>query len=54
MSKIMITKSLPHEHEISDLLADMDNPSVIRWTLINQPDALRDYCAFFAEQTKIK
>ena len=39
-----ITKSLPHEHEISDLLADMDNPSVIRWTLINQPDALRDYC----------
>ena len=39
-----ITKSLPHEHEISDLLADMDNPSVIRWTLMNQPDSLRDYC----------
>ena len=40
----VITKSLPHEHEISDLLVDMDEPSVIRWALINQPDTLRDYC----------
>jgi len=40
----VITKTLPHEHEISDQLADMDNPSVIKWTLINQPDVLRDYC----------
>jgi len=40
----MITKSLPYEHEISDQLADMDNPSVIQWTLINQPEILRDYC----------
>lgn len=39
-----ITKSLPHEHEISDQLAEMDNPSVIKWTLINQPEVLRDYC----------
>ena len=39
-----ITKSLPHEHEISDQLADMDESSVIQWTLINQPEVLRDYC----------
>jgi DNA polymerase-3 subunit alpha len=40
----VITKSLPHEHEISDQLAEMDNPSVIKWTLMNQPEVLRDYC----------
>tara|TARA_Y100001938_G_scaffold145753_1_gene223149 strand:- start:28913 stop:30820 length:1908 start_codon:yes stop_codon:yes gene_type:complete len=40
----VITKSLPPEHEISDQLADMDDPSVIRWTLINQPEVLREYC----------
>ena len=39
-----ITKSLPHEHEISDQLAEMDDPSVIKWTLMNQPETLRDYC----------
>ena len=39
-----ITKSLPHEHEISDQLADMEESSVIKWTLMNQPEALRDYC----------
>jgi DNA polymerase-3 subunit alpha len=39
-----ITKSLPPEQEISDQLASMDSPSVIQWTLMNQPDSLRDYC----------
>ena len=39
-----ITKSLPHEHEVSDQLAEMDDPSVIKWTLMNQPETLRDYC----------
>ena len=39
-----ITKSLPHEHEVSDQLAEMDNPSVIKWTLMNQPETLRGYC----------
>ena len=39
-----ITKSLPHEHEVSDQLAEMDEPSVIQWTLMNQPEALREYC----------
>jgi len=40
----IITKSLPHEHEVSDQLAEMDSPSVIRWTLMNQPEVLKDYC----------
>ena len=40
----VITKSLPHEHEVSDQLAEMDDPSVIRWTLMNQPETLKDYC----------
>jgi DNA polymerase-3 subunit alpha len=40
----VITKSLPHEHEVSDQLAEMDDPSIIRWTLMNQPETLRDYC----------
>jgi DNA polymerase-3 subunit alpha len=39
-----ITKSLPQEHEISDQLQDMEESSVIRWTLMNQPDVLKDYC----------
>ena len=39
-----ITKSLPHEQEISDQLQEMDEPSVIRWSLINEPESLKDYC----------
>tara|TARA_R110000824_G_scaffold360588_1_gene548352 strand:+ start:4065 stop:5978 length:1914 start_codon:yes stop_codon:yes gene_type:complete len=46
-----ITKSLPHEHEVSDQLAEMDNPSVIKWTLMNQPETLRDYCRLNDEGT---
>ena len=40
----VITKSLPHEHEVSDQLSEMEDPSVIKWTLMNQPEALREYC----------
>tara|TARA_B100000519_G_scaffold183406_1_gene177014 strand:- start:19034 stop:20944 length:1911 start_codon:yes stop_codon:yes gene_type:complete len=39
-----ITKSLPHEHEVSDQLAEMEESSVIKWTLMNQPESLRGYC----------
>lgn len=41
-----ITKSIPDEAAISDQLAEMDEEdrSIIRWTLINNPDDLRDYC----------
>ena len=41
-----ITKSIPDEAAISDQLAEMDEEdrSIIRWTLLNNPDDLRDYC----------
>lgn len=39
-----ITSSLPQEQEISDQLQDMEDPSVIRWALINNPEPLIDYC----------
>ena len=39
-----ITKTLPQEHEISDQLQDMDEPSIIMWSLINTPEELKDYC----------
>ena len=39
-----ITSCLPQESQISDQLAEMDNPSLITWALMNQPDELYDYC----------
>lgn len=39
-----ITEKIPNEAAISDLLEEMDNPSVIRWALENDKDALIDYC----------
>tara|TARA_B100001564_G_scaffold357873_1_gene375121 strand:- start:2063 stop:3634 length:1572 start_codon:yes stop_codon:yes gene_type:complete len=41
-----ITKSIPNEADISDQLADMDEEdrSIIRWSLINRADDLRDFC----------
>jgi len=41
-----ITKSVPNEAEISDQLAEMDDDdrSIIRWSLINRPDELMDFC----------
>lgn len=39
-----ITKTLPQEASISDKLEDMDEPSVIRWALENDPDSLREFC----------
>jgi len=39
-----ITSKLPNESAISDLLEEMDEPSVIRWTLEHDPDSLIDYC----------
>lgn len=41
-----ITKSVPNEADISDQLADMDDEdrSIIRWSLINRSDELRDFC----------
>ena len=41
-----ITKSVPNEAEISDQLAEMDEEdrSIIRWSLMNRADDLRDFC----------
>ncbi|MCW4039965.1 MAG: PHP domain-containing protein [Candidatus Bathyarchaeota archaeon] len=39
-----ITKKIPNEASISDLLEEMDEPSVIRWALENDKNALIDYC----------
>lgn len=39
-----ITKKIPNQADISDLLEEMENPSVIRWALENDRDALSDYC----------
>tara|TARA_R100000152_G_C6779621_1_gene211433 strand:+ start:2034 stop:3602 length:1569 start_codon:yes stop_codon:yes gene_type:complete len=41
-----ITKSIPNEADVSDQLAEMDEEdrSIIKWTLMNRPDDLRDFC----------
>lgn len=39
-----MTKKIPNEASISDLLEEMDEPSVIRWALENDKNALIDYC----------
>lgn len=41
-----ITKSIPNEADISDQLENMDEDdrSIIRWSLLNNPEELRDYC----------
>lgn len=39
-----ITEKIPNEAAISDLLEEMDNPSVIRWALENDRNSLIDYC----------
>ena len=47
-----ITKKIVAEADISDLLEEMDDPSVIMWSLENDPDSLADYC--WLEGDKIK
>ena len=46
-----ITKSIPDEASISDQLAEMDEEdrSIIRWSLLNNADELRDYCFINSE-----
>ena len=41
-----ITKSVPNEAEISDQLVEMEDEdrSIIRWSLMNRADDLRDFC----------
>ena len=40
----IITNKIPQEAAISDKLEEMEHPSVIRWCLENDPDALKEYC----------
>jgi DNA polymerase-3 subunit alpha len=39
-----ITEAIQSESAISDLLEEMEDPSVIRWTLENDRESLADYC----------
>lgn len=39
-----VTSKIPTESSISDVLEEMDNPSVIRWALENDFEGLSDYC----------
>jgi DNA polymerase III subunit alpha len=48
-----ITKKIQSEASISDLLEEMDNPSVIMWCLENDPESLADYC-WIDKKGKIK
>ena len=48
-----ITKTLPQEHEISDQLQDMEEPSIIMWALINTPEELKDYCRLDKENNLV-
>lgn len=39
-----ISKCLPQKHMISDQLEESQETSIIRWTLENEPDLVKDYC----------
>ena len=39
-----ITESIPDESRISDQLELMDDKSIIKWTLENEPDNLKNWC----------
>ena len=39
-----ITESIPDEAKISDQLELMDDKSIIKWTLENEPESLRNWC----------
>ena len=41
-----ITESIPDEAKISDQLELMDDKSIIRWSLENEADALRNWCYY--------
>lgn len=47
-----ITSKIPNEADISDLLEEMDNPSVIMWSLENDPESLSDYCWLEKDELK--
>jgi len=44
-----ITKNIPNEAEISDQLELMDDRSIIKWSLINDSDSLKEWCTIGEE-----
>ena len=45
-----ITDSIPDEAQISDQLEMMEDPSIIKWALINEADNLREWCYMDEEE----
>ena len=45
-----ITDSIPDESRISDQLELMEDPSIIKWSLINEADSLREWCSMDDEE----
>ena len=45
-----ITESIPDEAQISDQLELMEDPSIIKWALINEADNLREWCSMDEEE----
>lgn len=45
-----ITDAIPDEAQISDQLELMENPSIIKWALINEADNLREWCHMDEEE----
>ena len=44
-----ITKSIPNEADISDQLELMEDRSIIKWSLINDPNSLKEWCTMDEE-----
>jgi DNA polymerase-3 subunit alpha len=47
----MITKNIPDEAAISDQLEESGEHSILRWTLINEPQDLADWCRLNDDDT---
>ena len=45
-----ITDAIPDEAQISDQLEMMEDPSIIKWALINEADSLREWCYMDEEE----
>jgi DNA polymerase-3 subunit alpha len=46
-----MTKYVPQEAEISDKLKDMDQPSILRWTLENRAEEMSQWCTIEEDGT---
>jgi len=46
-----ITKSIPNEADISDQLEAMEDRSIIKWSLINDSDSLKEWCTMDEDES---